>query len=765
MSTTQTETSEIQDFTEQFINETNCSVFLTGKAGTGKTTLLRRIKESTHKRTVIVAPTGIAALNAGGVTIHSFFQLPFAGFIPEFGVPPQFMDKVKLETRDSLRRHFGMNKERINLIRSVELLIIDEVSMLRADLLDAIDWTLRNVTRKNEPFGGVQVLFIGDLLQLPPVVKQQEWSVLRNYYAGIYFFNAQVMRESPPVYIELEKVFRQQDNSFVSILNNLRNNRLTREDVDRLNAHVRPDFNALSNPDYITLTTHNAKADEMNARALEKLDEKEYGFASEITGDFPPHLYPLDETLKLRKGARVMFIKNDSSPEKRFYNGKTGIVSAVSYGGVSVHFPDESKTIEVEKYEWENIRYSHNDASGEINEEVLGTFVQYPLKLAWAITIHKSQGLTFDKAVLDVSRIFAPGQAYVALSRLRSLDGLVLKSPFSLNGINNEQQVVQYADNRASRDLLEETYRNSRHEYLRTYLQNAFDWYEDTMDWQTHASTYKSAASRSEKGKNHAWFSLQLQKLTGLSEPASKFRRQIDRIFSAQQPDMPFLKERVDAAYEYFFAPLDQLCTAMLKKSAELGRKRTTQTYAGELGELAQTLIDVILAIKRARIFTEAFSNGRTPSKELFSVPEILHYRLSRLEKIKNELRQEAPLLIGDEDAETLIPTLKKGKRSAKKEPKRSTYEKTLELVNEGLSAEEIAAKRQLSSGTVFSHLTKLVRDEKLELKDVLSEERIALLKDLFDNADGDALTPLKEKAGEEISWEELKLYRAYLLR
>ena len=429
-------------FVEQFINQTSQSIFLTGKAGTGKTTLLRRIMASTHKNAVIVAPTGIAALNAGGVTIHSFFQLPFAGFIPEFGAQPAFSESVKYETKQTLLRHFTMNKTRLKMIRNIDLLIIDEVSMLRADLLDAIDWTLRNIRRVQEPFGNVQVLFIGDLLQLPPVVKQEEWQILRNHYQGIFFFHAKVLQETQPLYIELSKIYRQQDQDFIQLLNQLRNNQMSSEDLQILNQYVRPDFDANKEEGYITLSTHNAKADQINAIALEALPEKLWSYAAEITGDYPKHLYPLEPTLELKLGAQVMFIKNDLSLEKNYFNGKMGKIKALSSDEILVEFPEEKKTINVEKFEWSNIRYELNAATGEVEEKTIGTFVHYPLKLAWAITVHKSQGLTFDKAVLDVSEVFAPGQAYVALSRLRTLSGLVLTQTMRIYGLSNDQQVM-----------------------------------------------------------------------------------------------------------------------------------------------------------------------------------------------------------------------------------------------------------------------------------------------------------------------------------
>ena len=341
----------------KFINQTNRSVFLTGKAGTGKTTLLKEIIKTTHKNVVVVAPTGIAALNAGGVTIHSMFQLPFGGFLPTHAQPPHISDYVKFETKDSLRRHFNMRAEKKSVVMNMELLVIDEVSMLRADLLDAIDYMLRSVRRRNEPFGGVQVLYIGDLLQLPPVVRNEEWDVLRQYYKGKFFFHSHVVQENPPVYIELDKIYRQTDSKFINVLNNLRNNIITNDDLKILNEFVNPAFDLKQNPGYITLTTHNAKADALNANSLQELGGKEYSYLPDIVDDFPEKMYPVEQMLKLKVGAQVMFIKNDLSPEKNYFNGKIGIVKSLSDGEIMVHFPEENVTIEATKYEWKNVKY------------------------------------------------------------------------------------------------------------------------------------------------------------------------------------------------------------------------------------------------------------------------------------------------------------------------------------------------------------------------------------------------------------------------
>jgi hypothetical protein len=749
-------------FVEQFINQTSQSIFLTGKAGTGKTTLLRKIMASTHKNAVIVAPTGIAALNAGGVTIHSFFQLPFAGFIPEFGAQPAFSESVKFETKQTLLRHFTMNKTRLKMIRNIDLLIIDEVSMLRADLLDAIDWTLRNIRRAHEPFGNVQVLFIGDLLQLPPVVKQEEWQILRNHYQGIFFFHAKVLQETQPLYIELSKIYRQQDQDFIQLLNQLRNNQMSSEDLQILNQYVRPDFDANKEEGYITLSTHNAKADQINAIALEALPEKLWSYAAEITGDYPKHLYPLEPTLELKLGAQVMFIKNDLSLEKNYFNGKMGKIKALSSDEILVEFPEEKKTINVEKFEWSNIRYELNAATGEVEEKTIGTFVHYPLKLAWAITVHKSQGLTFDKAVLDVSEVFAPGQAYVALSRLRTLSGLVLTQPMRMNGLSNDQQVMAYSQHKADENTLPKVLEAHTKHYLLQTLKQAFDWYELRSQWSQHEASYQALGAKSEKNKNKSWMALQNQVVQATKEPAEKFIRQLEGLFTKPHFDRVFLKERVDAAYLYFFAQLDGVLLSNLRKIAELSRVRKTKSYAEELEALDEILTETILKLKKVRLLVTAVAEGEAITKDRIWNNDLQQYKLSKIAIVRQELKQ-VPSLLDDPDAEE-VSFLKSTKKLAKEQKvKKSTQEKTLELLEAGKEVSEIARERQLSVQTINSHFAYLIRSGQIELTDVMSPKRISELEQLFDGFEGNSLNPLKEKLGSKATWDELKLYQAWM--
>ena len=409
-----------------YLETTNTVVFLTGKAGTGKTTVLQNLRQTSKKKLAIVAPTGVAALNAGGMTIHSFFQLSFGPIIPS--------GKVKQEVYYS--------DEKKELLASLELLIIDEVSMVRPDVLDQIDLILRTIKDTSYPFGGVQLLLIGDLSQLSPIIRDDEWAMLRQYYSSPYFFSSLVMQKTPYVRIELSQVFRQKEQDFVDILNEVRNQVISTSSLELLNARYQPDFRPSSDDPYITLTTHNSIAQQINNEYIEALAGQEYEFTATISGDFPKDAYPTETTLKLKVGAQVMFVKNDSSAEKLYYNGKIGTVIKVEDRTVYVKCDSADRVIAVEALQWTNIKYQMDGDS--INETNAGSFSQIPLKLAWAITIHKSQGLSFDKAIIDVSEAFTHGQAYVAVSRCRSLSGMVLRNPISVHNIIGDPAVARF---------------------------------------------------------------------------------------------------------------------------------------------------------------------------------------------------------------------------------------------------------------------------------------------------------------------------------
>lgn len=748
-----TQTISPAEFVEKFINRTNQSLFLTGKAGTGKTTLLKKIIETTHKKTVVVAPTGIAALNAGGVTIHSFFQLPFGAFLPINGNAPMH-GNTKFNTRTTIQKHFKANKRRLETIRKLELLIIDEVSMLRADLLDTIDFKLQKIRRNNQPFGGVQVLFIGDLLQLPPIVKQEEEIELRKYYGGSFFFHAKAIEGCRPIYIELNKIFRQNDPEFIALLEELRNNRISPEKVQLLNKYVRPEFETLQHEGYITITTHNRKADTINQGALQSLSGTTRKYSAKISQNFPTSIYPLPEVLELKVGAQVMFIKNDTSIEKRYYNGKIGKIVSLDSEEIVVLFPDENKTVSVDLFTWENVKFELDEASGEIKEKVIGTFEQFPLKLAWAITVHKSQGLTFDKAVLDLSAVFAPGQAYVGLSRLTSLKHLVLLKPIQLNGLHNDQQVVDYAKTKSPYEELAEQLKYGTKKYLSDYLQKTYNWDVMASHFLRLDAEHKTAGERSEMGKNKATFEKMVNQLIQTLEPARKFRNQLVRLCQQEPMDISLLYERNEAAFHYFMKIMEPLLRQNIKQLLLLGKKSNVKQYSEELIELDSQLTETVLHLKRTRNIMQCLNDDMPLLKTTIWDNDIQSYKANKVMAVKLEIQQQFP------EIEELSDALdKNGKKKKKKEPKESTASKTYALFKTGFSIKEIADQRVLKEETIYKHLGQLIHEEKIKLEDVLSIEKRTHLQQTFGESINMALTTAKKKVGDKISWGELHLY------
>jgi hypothetical protein len=423
-----------------FVEYTNQSIFLTGKAGTGKTTLLKYIKEQSTKKMAIVAPTGVAAMNAKGTTINSFFQLPPGSFFPG-DISMEDLQSGILSI-SSVVANLTYNREKLNLFHELELLVIDEISMVRCDLLDVIDALLRAARNNNAPFGGVQLLLIGDLYQLPPVTKREDWAFLSKAYASPYFFESHVIRRHPVLQIELTTVFRQTEPEFIGILNDIRNNKISAESLEILNRRYVPDFRDPEGLSPIIITSHNTEANTINTEKLEALKGEEYVFEGEVSGDFRDLSMQAEQRLKLKEGAQIMFIKNDTGENRRFYNGKIGKVKSISDGEIYISFPQEEDLL-LEKSSWQSFEYK-SDPDQVIVQQQVGEFFQYPIKLAWAVTIHKSQGLTFDNAIIDAGKSFVAGQVYVALSRVRTLNGLILRSKIGTESLRSNHAVINY---------------------------------------------------------------------------------------------------------------------------------------------------------------------------------------------------------------------------------------------------------------------------------------------------------------------------------
>lgn len=453
----------------EFVHQTDKIIYLTGKAGTGKTTFLKHIKKTSPKNIVILAPTGVAAINAGGVTINSFFQLPFGPFVPN--------DERLSSSKIFSTFRYRENKKKI--ILNLELLIIDEISMVRSDTLDVINQILQVFRKNTKPFGGVQVVLIGDVFQLSPIANNV-WPILSEFYKSIYFFDSKVIQENPLVYIELKKIYRQNEQDFIDLLNRVRVNQLIESDIKNLNSKFDPEF---EEQDYVTLATHNSSVNSINANKLAEINEPAYTYEGIVTDAFPEREKPTDQLLELKVGAQVMFVKNDASTPRRYHNGKIGEISSLKEDSIHVRFFDSSKSISIERALWQSIRYTYNQKKKKIEEEILGTYEQFPLRLAWAMTVHKSQGLTFEKVIADLGNAFTFGQVYVALSRCTSFKGLKLKSLITSDAIITDQRVLDFASNKIPETLMTEQlnsgkadfyYKNARTEFDLKNIKSAF---------------------------------------------------------------------------------------------------------------------------------------------------------------------------------------------------------------------------------------------------------------------------------------------------
>ncbi len=603
------EKNEIFDLAYRFITETNESVFLTGKAGTGKTTFLKYLVEHSSKNMVVAAPTGVAAINAGGVTLHSLFQLPFHPFLPTDNNRQEFLSKIRYQ------------KQRIQLLRKIELLVIDEISMVRCDVLDAIDAILRSVRRNHSaPFGGIQVLFIGDLYQLPPVVTRNEWDeLLANYYESPFFFDSKAVKEQMPLLMELNKIYRQKEESFVSLLNKVRNNLMEKEDFDALNLRFIPDFQPAIEDKYITLTSHNNQADSINFAKRNKLDTPSFIYKARIEDEFPENLYPAEAELILKEGMQVMFIKNDPVT-KKYFNGKIGTVSSVSTDKITVNCDGDE--IEVFEETWENTKYTLNRSDEKLEQKILGRFIQYPLRMAWAITIHKSQGLTFEKVMIDAASSFSSGQVYVALSRCTSLEGIVLLSKIPPFAIHSNQKVVEGQRALAPKGSLAERFQGARQSFTLLVLSEIFLLEEAEKNFVILKNAVEN--NKNKLNDNAAEWTVQyLEEIRKHKSTAEKFLSQV-KLLMRDKPvieNNEQLQKRIQAAAAYFLPSLENI-KQKLQQHPLITEHRETATAVDEA--LLETMTALIKTIHSMQYCSAPFSITEYLKHKLnLSIPRI----------------------------------------------------------------------------------------------------------------------------------------------
>lgn len=580
--------NELFQLATELVNQTGRNLFLTGKAGTGKTTFLKYIRENCPKQMAIVAPTGVAAINAGGVTIHSFFQIAPGLFLPTLQRTGFSELNPEVQNRHSLVARLRFNNDKRKVLRQLELLIIDEVSMVRCDLLDAIDTVLRFVRKRPlERFGGVQVLFIGDLYQLPPVNKEADWVKLSEYYSSPFFFDSVVLKDELPLYIEFEKIYRQSEENFIRLLNQVRNNELDEEGRRILESRYEPRFHRKKDDGFIVLTTHNEQARNINTAQLNQLEAPPRQYDAIIERDFPENAYPADEKLNLKTGAQVMFIKNDISERgKRYFNGKIGTIARLEDEKLFVQCDDEPE-IEVEREKWKNIRYSINKNNQQLEEDVLGSFSQFPVRLAWAITIHKSQGLTFEKAIIDAGEAFAPGQVYVALSRCTSLDGMVLKSRLRNSSLLTDQRIISFSRNIASSASLQQELESAKKQYLEKQLISVFD-FSNAVNSCQGLRGYLLENQSSFNPETLPWLEKIAEQVNGLQDTGLKFHTWLKEQFAQPIPpqENTLLKERTKKAAEHFVKEMLAIIAGLGGSPAITDSRQHAKEYNDSLKEL-----------------------------------------------------------------------------------------------------------------------------------------------------------------------------------
>lgn len=807
------------ELAESYINNTGTSVFLTGKAGTGKTTFLRHICHTTNKRCVVVAPTGVAAINANGVTIHSFFQLPFTPFLPSL--------KNVISEYSINKQH--VRKEKIEIIRTLDLLIIDEISMVRADLLDAIDDNLRRYRHSKRPFGGVQLLMIGDLQQLPPVVKDDEWELMKQVYPSPFFFNSKALQRTHFITIELTKIFRQSDSQFINLLNNIRQNKFDNDTLNLLNTRYLPNFQHNDSEGYIQLTTHNYQAQNINSAKLESLCGESYSFEAYIEGNFPEYSYPTDNVLTLKEGAQVMFVRNDSSPEKKFYNGKIATITSISNTDIIVE-DREGNTIEVKRDKWENIKYTINKDNKEIEAVVDGSFIQYPLKLAWAITVHKSQGLTFERAIIDVGSAFTYGQVYVALSRCKSFEGLVLSSPITPQCAFNNNDVEIFNSNIPSHEYAASNLIIAQSQFFFDNLLELFDFSALQKEINELHNIATTNLSKLYPTQTNDLTNIQ-KETTELLIVAERFIGQINKIRLLTNNDTTHrhLHERVSKGCEYFLAQLKPIAEKLQdifgldidNKEIAKNYSKTTDTIAEILRTKAATLkaslpqFDVEQYIKakntslltkeekskkKTRTITIVSDNSLTNelidilkdwrserSYEIDKPPFYIMHQTTLVEiakampQTKEELLdiegfgkkkyenygEEILQIINDfcntnniERRQTTIVIDDTSNNKPKE--KHNTYLVTLELFRQGKTIEDIAVEREMATSTIEGHLSRFVETGEIDVHTLVSDEDLSALLPYFTDNKDSLLREAFEYFDSKYSFGTLRIVQSY---
>lgn len=813
------------ELAHNFVEYTNKNIFLTGKAGTGKTTFLKRLGGKSLKRMIVVAPTGVAAINAGGVTIHSFFQMPFGPFLPRDILTQH------IESTPYAAGYTKINKTKIDIIKSIDLLIIDEISMVRADLLDGIDEILRHYRDKNKPFGGIQLLMIGDIQQLSPIAKDEEWNLLKPYYESVYFFSSRALKKTDFITIKLKHIYRQTDRDFIDLLNYVRDNKIDQECLDQLNKRYLPDFIPKENEGYITLTTHNAKARKINEKKLLKLDVPSSKFTAVIKGDFPEYAYPTDLKLKLKTGAQVMFVKNDSSPDKRYYNGKIGRVEKINEKNriIYVKSADENDLIEVQPEEWQNCKYDLHPETKEIEEKIVGSFTQFPLKLAWAITIHKSQGLTFEKAIIDAKASFAHGQVYVALSRCRSLKGMVLSSPLSANSIKNDSTVLDFTFQTERNPVDHIQLENSKQVYLKELVLDLFSF---TTLLQAVYFCIKVT-----KDNAHALLGNLVEIFPGIyrsvkkdiEQVAENFRRQLHHLMAGNSDieTDTFIQKRICKGAVYFSEKIEsQILSAINTIRIESDNKQVRKDIKKALDRLVheatikytclesckhgfsiQTYLD---SRAKAQIEKTGFKASKTsdeislqdlPHPELFNMLREWRFSIARekdlpaymvahqtmLVEICTHLPASLPELktlrgIGRKKVEQygkdILGVIYKYTREKglnyspdfntpvasrkSNQNKANTKEISLKLFRSGKSIDEIAQERSLTSNTIEGHMAYYIENGSLDIHHFMDKDLLTRISEVIEKNHTYSVKSVKEALGSSVSYGQIQMVLAY---